>query len=275
VFVNLSSWYVCEMTVRFEGQNVWITGASSGIGEALAREFASRGARVLLSARNRGELERVAKSIGERASVLPLDLEDVGSLAEKAEAALALMGHIDVMVHNGGISQRSLAADTSLSVVERLMRVNFLGAVGLTLALLPSMRARRGGHFVVVTSLVGVFGTPLRSGYSASKHALHGYFDSLRAEHAKDGLGVTIVCPGFINTNVSKSALTADGSPQGSMDVATGDGMNAADCAREIVRGTAKRKTELYVGGKETLGVYVKRASPALFAKLIARVKVT
>ncbi len=275
MFVNLSSWYVCEMTVRFEGQNVWITGASSGIGEALAREFASRGARVLLSARNRGELERVAKSIGERASVLPLDLEDVGSLAEKAEAALALMGHIDVMVHNGGISQRSLAADTSLSVVERLMRVNFLGAVGLTLALLPSMRARRGGHFVVVTSLVGVFGTPLRSGYSASKHALHGYFDSLRAEHAKDGLGVTIVCPGFINTNVSKSALTADGSPQGSMDVATGDGMNAADCAREIVRGTAKRKTELYVGGKETLGVYVKRASPALFAKLIARVKVT
>lgn len=263
------------MSGTFEGQNVWITGASSGIGEALAREFAREGARVLLSARNRGELERVAKSIGEAALVLPLDLEDVGSLHEKAESALALMGHIDVMVHNGGISQRSRAAETGLDVVERLMRVNFFGAVGLTLGLLPSMRARKRGHFVVVTSLVGVFGTPLRSGYSASKHALHGYFDSLRAEHTQDGIGVTIACPGFISTNVSKNALTADGSPQGSMDEATGGGMDAADCARAIVRGTAKRKTELYVGGKETLGVYVKRASPALFAKLISRTKVT
>lgn len=263
------------MSRRFEGKAVWITGASSGIGEALAHAYAKEGARVLLSARRESELARVAGAIGANAKILTLDLEAINTHADKARQAEEIMGPIDVVVHNGGISQRARASATKLEVVERLMRVNFLGTVSLTHAILPQMIARKNGHFVIITSLVGIFGTPLRSAYAASKHALHGYFESLRAEHASDRIDVTIVCPGFIRTQVSMNALTADGSPQGTMDHATGSGMSADRCATEIVAATHKRRTEVYVGGLETFAVFLHRASPTLFAKLMARAKVT
>lgn len=261
----------------FEGQWVWITGASSGIGEACAKAFAQAGARLILSARRREELERVAALCAGAGEVLiePLDQAELDSLGPIVERVLSRTGGVDVMVHNAGVSQRSRAIDTVIAVDERLMRVNYLGPVALTKALLPSMVRRNKGQFVVVSSLVGVFGTPLRSSYSASKHALHGFFESLRAEHHGDGVRVTIVCPGFVHTDVSRNALTGDGSAQGTMDAATGKGITAEQCARGLLEATLAQREEVYVGGPERFAAYLRRYVPPVFSRLIRRAKVT
>jgi dehydrogenase/reductase SDR family protein 7B len=262
---------------RFEGQWVWITGASSGIGEACARAFAQEGARLVLSARRRAELERVAATCVGAAEVViePIDQAELSTLGPLVDRVLARTGGVDVMVHNAGVSQRSRAIETGIDVDERILRVNYLGPVALTKALLPSMVRRKRGRFVVVSSLVGVFGTPLRSSYSASKHALHGFFESLRAEHHRDGLGVTIVCPGFVRTEVSRNALTGDGSAQGTMDAATERGIAPEACAKGLLDAAARGAEEVYVGGREALAPYLRRYAPSLFSALIRRAKVT
>ncbi len=262
----------------FTDQVVWITGASSGIGEALALAFAASGALLILSARRETELHRVAKLTGLPESkylLLPLDLADADTLHSKAEVAQARWGRVDVMVHNGGISQRGLAKDTSTAVDRSIMEVNYFGTVGLTKALLPAMLRRKVGHFVVVSSLVGKFGTPLRSGYSASKHALHGFFESLRAEVWREGILVSLVCPGFIHTQVSVNALTGSGDKQNTMDEAQAKGMAAELCAHNIVQAISEGKSEVYIGGREVLAVYLKRFLPGLFAKIVRKAKVT
>lgn len=268
--------YTAPMTRPFSGKSVWITGASSGIGEALARAFAEEGAVLVLSARRREELSRVAaRCLGAKAvHVVPLDLTDGPSIEDAVRTVLSLLPGVDIMIHNGGISQRARAIETPLSADRRIMETNFFGAVALTKALLPSMVARRTGRFVVITSLVGHFGTPLRSTYAASKHALHGFFESLRAEHHADGVRVTLVAPGFVRTEVSRNAVGKNGARQGTMDDATEAGLSAEECARRIVSGVARGKDDFLVGGRETVGVYVKRLSPALFGRLIRRAKV-
>jgi short-subunit dehydrogenase len=260
-----------------DGKVVWVTGASSGIGEALAGRFAARGARVVLSARRGAELERVRRELAapERHRVVPLDLGDAAGLADAAERVLELCGHVDVMVHNGGISQRGLARDTDLAVDRRLMEIDYFGTVALTKALLPSMRRRGEGRFVVVSSLVGKVGTPLRSGYSAAKHALHGFFESLRAEEHAAGVRVTMVCPGFIKTRVSHNALTADGTPQGTLDRAQARGMDPDECARRIVAAVTAGRDEVLIGGKERFAVLAWRLSPALFRRIVRKARVT
>jgi short-subunit dehydrogenase len=257
------------------GSRIWITGASSGIGEALAYELARRGARLVLSARQANTLEAVRTRCErpDEHEVVPLDLADQASVAAAAGKALGT-GAVDVLVHNGGISQRSLAKDTSLEVDRRIMETNYFGTVGLTKAVLPSFLTRGAGHFAVVSSLVGKIGTPYRSTYAASKHALHGFFDSLRAEVAPSGVRVTLVCPGFVATNVSKNALTGDGSAHGVMDGATARGISAERCARAIARAIEKNRSEVLVGGKEVAAVYAKRFVPKLFEKTLERVKV-
>ena len=263
--------------MSFRDRVIWVTGASSGIGEALARQLAARGATLILSSRREEALDAVRQSC-ERPDehfVLPLDLADPSSLEYAAERVLDRFGHVDVMVHNGGVSQRALARDTKLSVDRRLMEVDYFGAVALTKALLPSMLERGAGRFVVVSSLVGKFGTPLRSGYSAAKHALHGFFEALAAEEHDSGVRVTMVCPGFIRTEVTLHALTADGSAQGTMDEAQDNGLSPEDCARQIVHAIETGKREVYVAGKERFAVYVKRWFPGLFARIIRKAKVT
>ncbi len=260
----------------FQGKTVWITGASSGIGEALAEAFAEKGARLILSARRAEKLRTVRERCqnGQRHRVLPLDLAAPASLEDAAAEALSA-GPVDVLVHNGGISQRALAQDTSLEVDRRIMEVNYFGAVALTKAVLPSMLERGSGHLVVVTSLVGKFGTPQRSAYAASKHALHGFFDALRAEVHASGLRVTLACPGFVRTPLPVHALTGDGTPQGRMDRAQEEGLDPKRCARAILRAVAQSKDEAYIGGRETWGVYLKRFSPRLFNAVIRRTRVT
>jgi short-subunit dehydrogenase len=255
---------------------IWITGASSGIGEAVARKFSTEGFALILSARNTQELERVKRSCAfpDDCRILPLDLASSAEFSEKVATAISFFGQVDLLLHNGGISQRSLIKDTLLEVDRRLMEVNYFGTVALTKAILPHFIQRKQGQFGVVTSLVGKFGSPFRSSYAGSKHALHGFFDTLRAEHHQDGISVTLICPGFIRTQVSINAVTGDGTPLGEMDQAQDQGMSPEACAIQLYRAMKSKKEEVYIGGKETLAVYLKRFLPGLFSKILRTAKV-
>jgi short-subunit dehydrogenase len=264
--------------MSFKNKVIWITGASSGIGEALAYELANQDAKLILSARNIIKLEAVKKQCKnpEKTQVIPLDLANHHAFDKTVSSAIDCFGNVDILVNNGGISQRSLIKDTNIEVDERIMAVNYLGTIALTKALLPHFIKQQKGQFVVTTSIVGKVATPLRSSYAASKHALHGFFDSLRAEHYQDNLKVTLVCPGFVATDVSKNALTGDGSKQGTMDSATANGMQAAVFAQKMAKVIQQEKQEAYIGGtKEVFAVYVKRFFPKLLSKMIRKMAVT
>ncbi len=266
------------MSEFFHQKRIWITGASSGIGEALAHCLAEHGAHLILSARNETELQRVAGEATGRGAkhvlVQPLDLVRHDDIPGIVDAVLRQVGKVDILINCGGISQRSLALETPLDVDKRIMDVNFFGTVALSKAVLPSMLTHHLGHIVVVSSLTGKFGSPLRSGYAASKHALHGFFDSLRAELAHTPIQITLACPGFVRTNVSVNALTGSGRPQGTMDDATEKGMDPEIAARHILLAIQRGKEEVWIGGKEVLGVYLKRFFPAYFSRILARAKV-
>ena len=263
---------------RWNNQIVWVTGASSGIGKACAESWARRGATVVLSARKAETLDAVASPLrdnGADVHVVTLDLSNSDSLQAVAQHVEEKIGPVDVMVHCGGISQRSKAIETALDVDRRVMEIDYFGTLALTKALLPSMVKRGRGHFVVVTSLMGLFSSPLRSGYCGAKHALHGFFESLRAEHHDDGLKVTMVCPGFIRTNISLNAVVGDGSQQGTMDAKTGAGMTAEQCAERMVKAVERNKAEVLIGRYEILAAYIKRLSPALLRRIVRRAAVT
>lgn len=255
---------------------VWVTGASSGIGEALVYKYFKAGDKLIISGRNRDELFRVKANCQNsfNVHVLAFDLNDTSSLPNKAFEAIKIFGKIDVLVNSGGVSQRSLALETDLDTEQRIMNTNFWGTTILSKAVLPLMIENGGGHIVCISSLVGKFGTPLRSAYAASKHALHGYFDSLRAEVYDKNVTITLVCPGFIKTNVSINALTANGRLQGTMDDAQANGMSAEACATEIMKAIGAKKEEVYIGGKEKKAVLLKRFFPNVFSKKIRTAKV-
>lgn len=258
-------------------QVAWVTGASSGIGEALVHALDRRGLRVVLSARREERLRAIrnACEYPERHLVIPLDLGEPESLERAAAAVTERLGRVDLLINNAGVSQRALAADTDLAVDRRLIEIDYLGTVALTKAVLPGMVAAGAGRIVVVSSLVGKFGTPLRSSYSAAKHALHGFFDALRAELHDRGIRVTIACPGFVRTEVSLNALTGDGSPQGRMDDAQAHGLAPAVCAERIVRAAKAGRREVLIGGKEVWAVHLHRFFPCLFHRMIRTAKVT
>jgi dehydrogenase/reductase SDR family protein 7B len=263
----------------FKNKTIWITGASSGLGESLAYELAKRGAKLVLSARNADRLASVAQKCLEQgapiAHIAALDLERHDEIERVAEGVLHQFPKIDILINNGGISQRALASETDWLVDKRIMDINYLGTVILTKAVLPSMKTHRLGHIVAISSLVGKFGTPLRSSYAASKHALHGFFDSMRAELVNDNINITIICPGFIHTRISYNALTKDGSPQNTLDQAQANGMSPERFAQKALRAIEKKKREAYIGGKEVLAIYLNRISPALVARMVSKVKVT
>jgi short-subunit dehydrogenase len=261
--------------VRFAGQRVWITGASSGIGEAAALAFAREGARLILSSRRAAELERVRRACArpDAHAVVPLDLGNTGTFPGIVSDVLGRHGPVDVLVNNGGVSQRGLAADTEPAVERALMEVDYFGPVALTKALLPAMRARRSGHVVVVSSVMGYLGTPGRSSYAAAKHALHGYFDSLRAELWREGIKVTLVCPGYVRTAISANALGPQGATHGRTDATHRSGITPERCAAAILRGVAGGREEIWVGGPEVAGIYLKRFAPWLLSRIVRRMK--
>ncbi len=257
---------------------IWITGASSGIGEALAYEFNKKGAHVILSARRIEELERVKENCNnsdEAVKVLPLDLTDSQSFAQKTEEAIGMFGSVDMLINNGGISQRAFAADARMETIRQVMEVNFFGTVGLTKALLPHLIEQKAGHIVVISSVMGKIGTKYRSSYAASKHALHGWFDCLRQEMYEHNINVTLVCPGYVKTEVTVNALTGDGEKFNKMGDAQNKAMSAEAFAQKLLPKLAKEKEEVYIGGFEVLSVYMKRWMPGTLNKVLKRVKVT
>ncbi len=260
---------------RFAGKIIWITGASSGIGEALAHAFAREGARLVLSSRRPDELERVRRALprADDHFCLPLDLTRSDSFATLTAQVLGKFSVIDILVNNGGVSQRALAVAATLEVERALMEVNYFGTVALTKAVLPAMLARRAGHVVVISSVMGYIGTPGRSTYAAAKHALHGYFDSLRAEVWQDGVKVTLVCPGYVKTKVSDNALGARGEKHGRTDAATERGITAERCAAATLRAIARGQEEISVGGPEIWAITLKRFFPRLLSRVVRKMK--
>lgn len=255
---------------------VWITGASSGIGEALALHAATQGAKLILSARREPELQRVRQSCADpaRVAVLPLDLTAFDALAATEQAA-SFFGPIDVLVNNAGISQRGRVLDTSMEVYRRIFELDFFACVALSKAVLPAMVARRSGHVLVISSVVAYLGTPQRSGYSAAKHALNGFFDATRAELWREGIKVTLACPGYIHTQVSVNAVNADGGQYGKMDPATARGMSPTECARQVWQAVGSDRDEVLIGFKESMVVRLKRFIPGLVRYAIGRARVT
>ena len=260
-------------SARFAQQVVWITGASSGIGEALAVAFAREGAQVVLSSRREDELERVAERCagGPRPFVLPLDLTRPQEFAPAAAAVQTRFGRLDVLVNNGGGGERARAQDTFPAVERAVMEVNYFGAIGLTKAVLPILLAQRAGTVVTVSSVMGYVGTPKRAAYAASKHAVRGWFDSLRAEIAPQGVHVCLVCPGWVRTNISRNALTADGAAHARMDRTQERGVPPSRVAEATLRAVRRRRDEILVGGGELWAVRLKRHFPRVWAWVLRR----
>jgi short-subunit dehydrogenase len=253
--------------IDFSDKVVWITGASSGIGEALAERMAARGSRLVLSARNEAELQRVASQCRDNGAtdvlVLPLDITDYSEMEPATRQVLAQYGQIDLLLNNAGVSQRSFCVDTDFSVYRQMMEINVLGQIALTQAVLPAMITRGQGHLAVTASVAGKVGAPLRTGYCAAKHAVMGFFDALRTEVAADGLQVTTITPGFIRTNVSSNALGADGKPTGTTDDDIAGGMDVGECADVILAGFESGEPEIAVGSGPEMGLLqLKRENP-------------
>ncbi len=257
---------------KFEGKVVWITGASGGIGEALAVKLSSLGATLILSARRMSELERVKlRCHAERTYLFPLDLGEENSILTTSQAVIAQFPSIDYLFNNGGISQRSEAISTPISVDRRIFEVNFFGNILLSKQVLPAMIRAGSGHIIVTSSLVGKWGFYLRSAYSASKHALHGYYESLRMEVEQQGISITLVLPGFTATEISKNALDHTGSSTGAMDANQAGGLTPEFVAEKIIEGVINKKFEISIGKKEALGLVVKRFFPSYFEKLLRK----
>lgn len=255
---------------------VWITGASSGIGEALAYALAREGAKLVLSARNKEKLELVRTNCLQHTDtclIFPVDLSNVQQTEETADAVLSQLGRVDLLINNAGRSQRSLAKETPLKIDRDIMELNFFSVVALTKKVLPHMLKNQSGHLVVISSISGKFGFPWRTAYAASKHAVQGYFESLRAELSQDNIQVTIVSPGRIKTNISKNALTQNGQAYNKMDDGQTNGMLPEECAAQIVKAIQKNKKDVLVGEKELLMVYIRRFVPALYHKIVTRIK--
>ena len=260
----------------YAGKVIWITGASSGIGEELAVQFSKWNVKLILSSRRKDELERVKALLSlksEDVAIIPLDLGDPDSLVNKANEALKAFGKVDILINNGGVSQRALVMETSVETDRKIMEINYFSGVILTKALMPSMVAAGYGHIVAISSVTGKFGFPLRSAYAASKHALHGFYETVEAEYWDKGVRTTLVCPGRISTNISMGAIGPDGKPQNIMDHGQKYGTPVATCARDIINGVRKNKREIFPGGKEVLMIYIKRVWPGLGYYLAKKAK--
>lgn len=256
---------------------IWITGASSGIGEALARELAAAGAILILSARREAELIRVRDSLAntQQHLLLPLDITDIAAVDAAIISIKQKIGGLDWLINNAGISQRSLIIDTTLATERKLFDVDYFAQINLTRQALPLLLADGGGKVVFVSSVAGLVGTQYRGSYSAAKAALHLWANSLRAELYDQGLSVATIFPGFVRTDVSRNALTGDGSALGKMDDAQANAMSAEQFAEHAVKALIKDKNYIVIGGlKERLGALVSRLSPNLLYKMVRNTKV-
>lgn len=260
----------------FNERTIWITGASSGIGKAVALEISHENARLILSGRNKKALKEVADECiknGSTTQIVPFDLGIEKSVNEAAQKVLSENLKIDALYQFGGISQRSFASETPLFVDRKIFEINYFGTIALAKAVLPQMIKNGGGHIAVTSSIVGKFGFPYRSSYSASKQALHGFFESLRAENTKNNIQVSIIIPGRIKTNISVNAIDKEGKTHAKMDEGQDKGKTADATAKTIIRKLKRGKKEILVGGNEVIMVHIRRFTPALYYYLSSKVK--
>lgn len=259
---------------------VVITGATSGLGRECARVFYAAGAKLVLCGRNQEALEELTKELSasqatkvqtHKPYTVTFDLTDPGAIVTATAEILQCFGHVDVLINNAGISYRGTIVDTTTDVDKKVMETNYFGPIALTKALLPSMIKRRQGHVVAISSIQGKISIPFRSAYAASKHATQAFFDCLRAEMEQYEIEVTVISPGYIHTNLSLNAVTADGSTYGVMDKSTAQGRSPAEVARDVLAAVGKKKKDVILGDLlPSLAIYLRTLAPGLFFSLMA-----
>jgi dehydrogenase/reductase SDR family protein 7B len=260
----------------FADKTVLITGASSGIGEALVNAFTKGGSRVIASSNDEAGLRRVAESCSAMKgsiTTVPFDLSESTGIEETVADIIEKEGRIDMLLNIGGISQRALIKDTPLWLDRRIMEINYFGTIALTKAVMPYMISSGGGHIVATSSISGRFGFPLRSAYSASKQALHGFFETLLLEHKADNIRVSVLIPGRVRTNISLHALTSSGQEHGKLDEGLATGITPEKAAYQIIRGLRRNRREILVGSSELLMLKIRKYLPALFFRIAGRIK--
>jgi dehydrogenase/reductase SDR family protein 7B len=260
----------------FRDKVVWITGASSGIGEALVYQFVELGAKVIASSNNAEELERVKKSCGNKiakVTSIPFDLSDTGNIDTIVEQQINENGRIDYLLNIGGISQRAKIIETPLWLDRKIFEINYFGTVALTKAVLPHMIRNKSGYVAATSSIAGRFGYPMRSAYSASKQALHGFFETLFLEYKKDNIRASVIIPGRVRTEISFHALTGNGSEHGKLDPGQASGLSPEKAAKKIIRGILKNKREILVGKSELTMLYIRRIFPWIFFRIADKIK--
>lgn len=261
----------------FRNKVIWITGASSGIGAELAAQLARQGAKLVLTARRPDVLEQIKSSHTENDNIhiLPADITDNKNITALCNDAVSAYGHIDIVIHSAGTSQRSLAEDTTEKVYRQLMEVNFFAPVLISKNLLPHFKQQGTGHIVAISSMAGLMGFPMRTGYAAAKHALKGFFETLQTEHNIPGMHITIVSPGRINTPISLSALTADGAHHGVMDKGQEQGIPVQHCAGKILAGIENKKKHVIIARGERLLWWIWWLTPAIYYRIARKTGLT
>jgi short-subunit dehydrogenase len=263
---------------EFEGKTAWITGASSGIGEALVYEFAGRGATVVISSNDTEGLERVKNKcsrLGAEVTCVPFDLSDTCGIETLVSSQMASLKSIDFLLNIGGISQRARVEETPLWIDRKIFEINYFGTIALTKAILQYMIRQKSGHIVATSSISGRFGFPLRSAYSASKQALHGFFETLYLENKVNNIRTSVLIPGRVRTNISFHALNSEGREHGKMDEGLDKGISPEKAARIIIRGIRRNKREILVGSGELIMLYIRRMCPWLFFRIADKIKST
>jgi dehydrogenase/reductase SDR family protein 7B len=264
--------------MKFKGKVAWITGASSGIGESLVYAFVRNGATVVASSNDMAGLERVKAGCGDKSGMVrcvAFDLSDTSEINEIAERTISSTGRIDYLLNIGGISQRARIEETPLWLDRKIFEINYFGTIALTKAVLPFMIRQQSGHVLATSSISGRFGFPLRSAYSASKQALHGFFETLFLENKKNNIRSSVIIPGRVRTAISMHALTGDGKEHGKLDDVLAKGLTPEQAAEIIIRGIIKNKREILVGKSEMLMLHIRRYLPWLFFRIADRVKST
>lgn len=259
----------------FKNKVVWITGASSGIGEALAYTFARYGSKLILSARREEELQRVKKGCNrneEDILVLPMDVSNFDQATELYQQVIARFGTVDILINNAGLSHWSKVKDLSMDVTRKILDVNFFGGVALVKTVLPDMIEKKKGHIVVISSVLGKMPVMKQAAYVASKHAIQGFYDTLRLEAASEGVNVLVVCPGFVNTNVAKNSLDRDGVAINKNNDKIAKGLDPLYVSERILNSIIKNKSELIIAGTpEKTAINLRRLFPSLFNRFMQK----
>lgn len=262
----------------FTGKVAWITGASSGIGEALVYQFVRLGAKVIASSNDPEVLESVRMRCGELSSMVtcvPFDLSETSGIDKIVEQQINNSGKIDFLLNIGGISQRSRIEETPVGIDRKIFEINFFGTISLTKAVLPYMIRRKSGHILATSSISGRFGFPLRSAYSASKQALHGFFETLYLENKSNNIRTSVIIPGRVRTRISYHAIDGEGKEHGKMDQGQDRGLTPEKAAKIIIRGIIRNKREILVGKGELTLLYIRRICPWLFFRIADKIKST